>query len=369
MHRDAPAPQASVDRRPFGALPDGTRVDLYTLANRHGTSVEVATYGGTVVSLRTRDAAGRLGDVVLGHETLDGYLAAGNGPYLGALIGRFGNRIAGGRFTLGGRVHRLACNDGPNHLHGGVRGFDKRVWSAEAGTGPEGASLRLGLVSEDGEEGYPGRLAVTVTMTLDDADQLRLDYAATAEAPTHCNLTHHGYFDLDGGADVLGHLLTLHASRFLPVDEGLIPTGELRPVAGTPMDFTSPTAVGARLGARVEADDEQLCRGRGYDHCWVLEGGGAAPALAAEVAGPVSGRRLEVFTTEPGVQFYSGNFLDGSVVGKGGRRYGRRAGLCLETQHFPDSPNQPGFPSTLLVPGQAWWSTTVFRFSAAAPGQ
>jgi len=365
MHHDAPASKASVDRRQFGALPDGTRVDLYTLANGHGTAVDVATYGGTVVSLRTRDAAGRLGDVVLGHDTLEGYLSAGNGPYLGALIGRFGNRIARGRFMLGGRVHQLACNDGPNHLHGGLRGFDKRVWSAEAGTGPEGASVRLGLVSEDGEEGYPGRLAVTVTMTLDDADQLRLDYAATADAPTHCNLTHHGYFDLDGGADVLGHLLTLHASRFLPVDEGLIPTGELRPVTGTPMDFTNPTAV----GTRIDAADEQLRRARGYDHCWVLDGGGAAPALAAEVTGPASGRRLEVFTTEPGVQFYSGNFLDGSVTGKGGRRYGRRAGLCLETQHFPDSPNHPSFPGTLLVPGQAWWSTTVFRFSADAPGR
>ena len=248
MHRDAPAPKASVDRRPFGALPDGTRVDLYTLANRHGTSVEVATYGGTVVSLCTRDAAGRLGDVVLGHDALDGYLAPGNGPYLGALIGRFGNRIAGGRFALGGRVHRLACNDGPNHLHGGLRGFDKRVWSAEAGTGPEGASLRLGLVSEDGEEGYPGRLAVTVTMTLDDADQLRLDYAATADAPTHLNPTHHGYFDLDGGADVLGHRLTLHASRFLPVDEGLIPTGELRRWRGRPWTSPGPPPWGRASG-------------------------------------------------------------------------------------------------------------------------
>ena len=368
MRRDAPTPRASVDRRPFGALPDGTRVDLYTLANGHGTAVDVATYGGIVTSLRTRDAAGRLGDVVLGHDTLQGYLA-GNGPYLGALVGRYGNRIAGGRFALGGRVHQLACNDGPNHLHGGVRGFDKRVWSAEAGTAPDGASVRLGLVSEDGEEGYPGRLALTVTMTLDDADRLRLDYAATADAPTHLNPTHHGYFDLDGGGDVLGHLLTLHASRFLPVDEGLIPTGELRPVAGTPMDFTSPTAVGARLGAGLEAADEQLCRAGGYDHCWVLDGGGAGPALAAEVTGPVSGRRLEVFTTEPGVQFYSGNFLDGSVIGKGGRRYGRRAGLCLETQHFPDAPNHPSFPSTLLSPGQAWWSTTIFRFSAVALGR
>ena len=357
MTREAP----SVSRRPFGALPGGAGVELYTLANGRGTAVDVATYGGIVTALRTRDAAGRLGDVVLGHDALDGYLA-GNGPYLGALIGRFGNRIARGRFTLGGRVHQLACNDGANHLHGGVRGFDRRPWSAEAATVPGGAALRLGLVSEDGDEGYPGRLEVSVTMTLDEADQLRLDYAATADAPTHCNLTHHGYFDLDGGPDVLAHVLTLHASRFLPVDEGLIPTGELRPVAGTPMDFTRPTAVGARLGA----DDEQLRRARGYDHCWVLDGGGGL-APAAEVVGPASGRRLEVLTTEPGVQFYSGNFLDGTVVGKGGRRYGRRAGLCLETQHFPDSPNRPAFPSTLVAPGRELRSTTVFRFSAGPP--
>jgi len=356
MSRDTP----TVERRPFGALPDGTPVELYLLSNGRGTAVEVATYGGIVTSLRTRDAGGRLGDVVLGHDRLDGYLA-GNRPYLGALVGRFANRIAGGRFTLDGRVHQLACNDGPNHLHGGVRGFDKRAWSAQAGTGPSGAAVELGLVSEDGEEGYPGRLAVSVTFTLDEADQLRLDYAATADAPTHCNLTHHGYFDLDGGADVLDHVLTLRAARFLPVDEGLIPTGELRPVAGTPMDFTRPTAIGARL----EADDEQLRRGRGYDHCWVLDGGGEGPALAATLDGPVSGRRLEVLTTEPGLQLYSGNFLDGTVVGRGGRAYGRRAGLCLETQHFPDSPNRPGFPGTLLRPGRPLRSTTVFRFSAA----
>jgi aldose 1-epimerase len=354
--------KASVGRRPFGALPDGTPVDLISLANGHGTAVDVATYGGIVTALRTRDARGRLGDVVLGHDTFDGYLA-GNGPYLGALVGRYANRIAAGRFTLGGRVHRLARNDGPHHLHGGRRGFDKRVWSARAGTGPSGAALELTLVSEDGEEGYPGRLSVSVTFTLDEDDQLRLDYAASAEAPTHCNLTHHDYFDLDGGPDVLGHVLALRAGRFLPVDEGLIPTGEVRPVAGTPMDFTRPTA----LGARIEADDEQLRRGRGYDHCWVLDGGGGL-ALAATLDGPVSGRRLEVLTTEPGLQVYSGNFLDGTVVGRGGRAYGRRAGLCLETQHFPDSPNQPAFPSTLLVPGQAWRSTTVLRFSAPPPG-
>jgi len=361
MSPGAPAP---LERRPHGVLPDGRRVELYTLRNGHGTAVEVSTYGGIVVALRTHDGLGRLGDVVLGHDALDGYLA-GNRPYLGALVGRYANRIARGRFSLGGREVQLACNDGPHHLHGGRRGFDKAVWTAQGSAGPRGPVLELGLVSEDGDEGYPGRVAVTVTIALDEDDELRLDYAATADAPTHCNLTHHGYFNLDGTADVLGHRLTLPAARFLPVDEGLIPTGELRPVAGTPMDFTSPSAIGARLGARPEAADEQLRRGHGYDHCWVLDRGARVLAPAARLEGPGSGRVLEVFTTEPGVQFYSGNFLDGSVVGKGGRAYGHRAGLCLETQHFPDSPNHPDFPSTLVEPGRPLRSTTVFRFSAA----
>lgn len=341
-------------------LADGTGVDLYTLTNRHGTSVAVTTYGGIVVALRTRDREGQLGDVVLGHATLDGYLA-GNALYLGALVGRYANRIARGRFTLDGRDFQLACNDGLHHLHGGLRGFGEVTWSARAGAGAGGASLELVRTSEDGEEGYPGRLAVTVTYTLSDDEELRLDYAATTDAPTHCSLTHHGYFNLDGSRDVVGHLLTLPARRFLTVDAGLIPTGEVREVAGTPMDFTSPIAVGVRLGA----DDEQLRLARGYDHCWVLERRGAGLAPAATLVGPVSGRRMEVLTTEPALQFYSGNSLDGTVIGKGGRAYGPHAGLCLEPEHFPDSPNHPDFPSTVLRPGQAYRSTTVLRFTVA----
>lgn len=356
----SPGAPARIERRPFGALADGTRIDLYTLGNERGTSVAVTTYGGIVVAIRTRDRDGHLADVVLGHATLDGYLA-GNGPYLGALVGRYANRIAGGRFTLDGRAFRLACNDGLNHLHGGVRGFDKVAWTAVAGADAGGASLELSRTSEDGEEGYPGRLAVAVTYTLSDDDELRLDYRATADTPTPCSLTHHGYFNLDGGRDILEHVLTLHARRFLPVGAGLIPTGELRDVAGTPMDFTSPTAIGGRLGA----DDEQLRLGRGYDHCWVLDRRGAGLELAATLVGPLSGRRLELLTTEPSLQFYSGNLLDGTVTGKGGRVYGPRAGLCLEPEHYPDSPNHPDFPSTVLRPGQTYRSTTVLRFTVA----
>jgi aldose 1-epimerase len=353
---------ARIERRPHGQLPDGTPVELYTLRNGHGTALDVSTYGGIVVALRTRDGLGRLGDVVLGHDTLEGYLA-GNRHYLGALVGRYANRIAHGRFSLGGRLHQLECNDGPHHLHGGLRGFDKVVWSARSWTGVGRAALRLGHVSEAGEGGYPGRLSVAVTFTLDEGDRLRLDATATSDAPTHCNLTHHGYFNLDGTADVLGHVLTLRASRFLPVDEGLIPTGELRPVAGTPMDFTRPAPVGARIGE----EDEQLRKGRGYDHCWVLDRGGPGLRLAATLEGPGSGRRLEVLTTQPGLQLYSGNLLDGAVPGTGGRAHGPRSGLCLETQAWPDSPNHPDFPSTVLAPGQVYRATTVFRFSARPP--
>ena len=313
-----------------------------------------------MVALRTRDREGQLGDVVLGHDTLDAYLE-GNGPYLGALVGRYANRIARGRFTLDGHDFQLACNDGLHHLHGGWRGFGKVTWAAQASAGASGTSLELTRTSEDGEEGYPGRLAVTATYTLNDDDELRLDYAATTDAPTHCCLTHHGYFNLDGRRDVLGHLLTIHARRFLAVDAGLIPTGELREVAGTPMDFTTPMAVGARLGA----DDEQLRLARGYDHCWVLERQGAGLVRAATLVGPVSGRRMEVLTTEPALHFYSGNLLDGTMTGKGGRVYGPRAGLCLETEHFPDSPNHPDFPSTVLRPGQAYQSTTALRFTVS----
>jgi len=357
-----------IERRPFGETPAGARADLFTLTNAAGTSVDVTSYGGIVVALRTRDRHGRLGDVVLGHDTLDGYLADGNRPYLGALVGRYANRIAGGRFTLDGRDHQLACNNGPNHLHGGRRGFDKALWSASAGGTARGERLELSLVSPDGEEGFPGRLELSVAFTLGEDDALSLDYAATTDAPTLCALTHHGYFDLDGGPDVLGHRLTLHAGRFLPTDAGLIPTGELRPVAGTPMDFTEPTT----LGSRIDADDLQLRLAGGYDHCFVLDGagGGAAgdPSPAARLEGPRSGRVLEVLTTEPGLQLYSGNFLDGTIAGKGGRVYGRRSGVCLEAERFPDSPHHPEFPSAVLRPGQTWRCTTVYRCAVASGG-
>jgi aldose 1-epimerase len=351
-------PGSRIERRPFG-IAGGTAVELYTLANGRGSSVDIATYGGIVVALRVPDRGGRLGDVVLGHDSLEGYLRS-PGPYLGALVGRFANRIAGGRFTLDGREHQLARNEGPNHLHGGTRGFDKVVWSARAAETPRGPSLELSRLSPDGEEGYPGNLSVSVAFTLSEDDALHVEAEATTDRPTLCSLTHHDYWNLDGGPDVLGHVLTIRAGRFTPVGPGLIPTGELRAVGGTPMDFTRPTAVGARIGDA----DEQLRLGRGYDHNYALDGDGGGPALAARLEGPGSGRVLEVLTTEPGLQLYSGNTLDGTVAGKGGRIHGPRSGLCLETQRFPDAPHHPTFPSAVLRPGERYRATTIYRFSA-----
>jgi aldose 1-epimerase len=350
--------QPGVERRAFGEVGGGGEAALFTLTGGSGTSVAITDFGGIVTSLRTRDRQGRLGEVVLGHETLDGYLAHGNRPYLGALVGRYANRIAAGRFTLDGRAFSLACNDGPNHLHGGARGFDKVLWSGHAAVTARGPRLELSRASPDGEEGYPGRLAVAVAFTLTEDDALEIDFTASTEAPTHCSLTHHGYFNLDGGRDVLEHVLTIQAGRFLPVDAGLIPTGELRPVTGTPMDFTRPRPIGARLGDA----DPQLGLAGGYDHCWVLDRGHPGLVPAARLEGPASGRVMEVLTTEPGLQFYSGNFLDGTTGGRG-RVHVRHAGLCLETQHFPDTPNRPDFPSTVLRPGEAYRTTTVYRFS------
>ncbi|MCC6626811.1 MAG: galactose mutarotase [Chloroflexi bacterium] len=346
-----------VIRAAFGATDDGVTIDEYTLTSARGLTARVMTYGGILVGLEAPDRDGRLADVTLGFDTLAPYLAGH--PYFGALVGRFANRIAGGVFSLDGTPYQLAANNDPNHLHGGARGFDKRVWSAE----PIGASdvpgVTLRFRSPDGDEGYPGTLDVAVTCTLIDA-ALRLDYTATTDRATVLNLSNHTYFNLAGGGDILGHEVTLHAARFLPVDATLIPTGELRPVRGTPMDFTTPTAIGARLPSA----DEQVQRAHGgYDHCWVLDAGGSALALAARVREPVSGRVLEVWTTQPGVQFYTGNFLDGSLTGRDGRAYGRHAGFCLETQHFPDSPNQSTFPSTILRPGDTYRQTTEFRFS------
>lgn len=348
----------AVTRAAFGLLPDGQAVESFTLVNAHGVELRAITYGAIIVSLRVPDREGRLGDVVLGHDDLQGYLA--KPAYLGALIGRYGNRIAGGRFTLDGRSYTLATNNGPNHLHGGVLGFDKRLWKAEPFERPGTAGLVFTRLSPDGEEGYPGNLDVRVTYTLTDLNEVGFEYSASTDKPTIVNLTQHSYFNLagDGERDVLGHELTIEADRFTPVDRTLIPTGTLAPVAGTPFDFRKPTAIGLRIGA----DDEQLRHGGGYDHNFVLNrrGGGLSPA--ARVFEPTTGRTMEVATTEPGVQFYSGNFLDGSIKGKGGRVYAHRFGLCLETQHFPDSPNRPAFPSTVVRPGRPYRSRTVLTF-------
>jgi aldose 1-epimerase len=350
--------ERKVEKQPFGKTADGTPVDLYTLTNSKGVRVAITNYGGIVVSLFTPDRNGNPGDIVLGFERLEDYLKGH--PYFGAIIGRYGNRIAKGRFTLDGVEYKLAQNNGENHLHGGLVGFDKKVWKARDFVDAEGQHLELRYTSPDGEEGYPGNLDVTVTYSLNEQNQLRIDYVATTDKPTVVNLTNHSYFNLAGEGDILGHLLRLNADYFTPVDAGLIPTGELRPVKGTPFDFTEPTPI----GARIEQDDEQLRYGRGYDHNFVLRGGGGSLAEAAEVYEPKTGRVLRVLTTEPGMQFYTGNFLDGTLRGKYGRVYHRRTGFCLETQHFPDSPNKPHFPTTVLRPGQTYRSTTIYEFSA-----
>jgi len=356
-----------VTQTPFGVTPDGESVQLFTLTNTHGMEVRAMSYGGIIVSLEVPDRDGVLDDVVLGYDDLEGYLA--ETPYFGALIGRYGNRIADARFALDGTDYKLEANDGPNSLHGGLRGFDKHVWNAAPLETPEGVGVVFTRVSPDGEGGYPGDLSVRVVYTLTDEDALVVDYLATTDRPTPVNLTQHSYFNLagDGSGDILGHRLTLHASRYTPVDETLIPTGELAPVAGTPFDFRTPHAI----GERIEADDAQLGFGGGYDHNFVLDREGAVAGdlvLAARVEEPVSGRVMEVRTTEPGIQFYSGNFLDGTLTGKHRHVYGHHAGFCLETQHFPDSPNQPGFPSTLLRPGSEYRSRTVYSFGVMDGG-
>lgn len=345
---------------PFGSA-DGKTVSLYTLRNAHGLSAGVANYGGIIVSLLLPDCHGLFDDVVLGYDALDGYL--GDTAYLGALLGRYANRIAGGRFTLDGESYTLAVNGDSNHLHGGCKGFDKVVWSAEPFAGPGTNGVVLRYTSWDGEEGYPGTVHAEVTYTLSDANELSIDYCATTDRPTPLNLSQHSYFNLAGaaGGDVLAHEISIAAEHFTPVDATLIPTGELAVVAGTPFDLREATV----LGSRIAADHEQLKLGRGFDHNFVLRGDGPGPALAARVREPRSGRVLEVLTTEPGVQLYTGNFLDGRHVGKGGVAYTQHAGFCLETQHFPDSPNQPAFPSTILRPGRPFRSRTVWRFAVA----
>jgi aldose 1-epimerase len=338
-------------------MPDGTPVEVYTLSNASGMQAEILTYGGTLRSLTAPDKSGKLADIVLGMDSLDGYFH--QTAFFGALIGRYGNRIAHGTFKLEGVTYTLPKNNGENTLHGGPEGFDKKVWTAKPGAG---ASLELTYVSKDGEMGFPGTLTAKVVYTLTDANELKLEYTATTDKPTVVNLTNHSYFNL-AGAGVgtnLQHQVMINADRFTPVDEGLIPTGELKPVKGTPFDFTTATAI----GARINDDNQQLKFGKGYDHNWVLNKGDGGMTKAAEVYEPTTGRVMEVFTTEPGLQFYTGNFLDGTVKGKGGIAYPQRAALCMETQHYPDSPNHPKFPSTELKPGETYHTATTYKFSA-----
>jgi len=349
---------ASITKAPFGKTPDGTPVDIYTLRNANGVEARICNYGGIVVSLKTPDKNGKLGDVVLGYDDLDSYVK--NNPFFGCFVGRYGNRIAGGKFTLEGKTHTLATNNGPNHLHGGIKGFDKAVWTAKSISTAQGPALEMRYVSKDGEEGYPGNLSVTAVYTLTEDNGLRLDYTATTDKPTVVNLTQHSYYNLAGSGDNLNHEVMIAAEKFTPVDATLIPTGELRPVKGTPLDFTAPT----KIGARINADDEQLKLGNGYDHNFVLNKPAGQLGLAARVYEPTSGRVLEVLTTEPGLQLYSGNFLDGTITGKGGWVYKQRSAFCMEPQHFPDSPNKPSFPSTVLRPGQIYKNTIIYRFSA-----
>jgi aldose 1-epimerase len=348
------------EKQAFGKLADGTPIDLYTLTNANGIEMKVMTYGGIVISLKTPDRNGKRGDIVLGYDNLQGYLD--KTPYFGALIGRYGNRIGKGKFTLDGKAYQLPINDGENTLHGGLKGFDKVVWTAKPLKVKDGAALELTYVSKDGEEGFPGKLSVRVVYTLNNKNEWRIDYSALTDKDTVINLTQHSYFNLAAGAapNDLGHEVYLNADRFTPTDKGLIPTGELRPVKGTPMDFTTPTAI----GARIDTAYEPLQFAGGYDHNWVLNKTGTGLTLAARVYEPTSGRVLEVSTTEPGVQFYAGNFLDGTITGKGGKVYVKRYGFCLETQHYPDSPNHPEFPTTTLKPGQKYATTTVYKFSA-----
>ncbi len=343
-----------IRKQSFGRLPDGSEVEVFTLTNSHGLKARIMTYGATLVSLEVPDKSGELTDIVLGHDSLEGYLDPARNPYFGSIVGRYGNRIARGRFTLDGVEYQLAANNGANHLHGGVKGFDKVLWTAEPIKEEAAVGVKLRYLSRDGEEGYPGNLIATVIYWLTEANELRISYEAETDRPTPVNLTHHSYFNLagQGEGDILGHELMLNASHFTPVDEGLIPTGEVRPVAGTPWDFTIPRAIGAEIAAVPG----------GYDHNFVLRDGEGTLRLAGRVVERASGRVMEIYTIEPGIQFYSGNFLDGTITGKSGKAYRKHYGFCLEPQHFPDSPNKPDFPSTILRPGEKYTSLTVHKF-------
>jgi len=340
----------------FGKTADGTEAQLFTLTNASGAKATITNYAGTLVSLMMPDKDGKMGDVVLGFDDVTGYTGPAfrkANPYIGALIGRYGNRIKNGKFTIDGKTYQVGVNNGPNSLHGGKVGYDQKIWDAQPGTSPEGQTLTLKYLSKDGEEGYPGNLQITVVYTLTDNNALKIDYTATTDKATPINLTNHAYFNLSHGVskDILAHEVTLPADRYTVVDANLIPTGELKPVKGTPFDFTTPHAIGKRI-AQVAG---------GYDHNWVLNGGEGQHS-AATVYDPASGRTMEVTTDQPGIQFYTGNFLDGSLKGKGGTVYGKHGGFCLETQHFPDSPNQPKFPNTVLKPGETYHTTSTYTF-------
>jgi aldose 1-epimerase len=350
----------STTKKSFGKTPDGQLLDLYVLTAKGGAEASITNFGGAVVSLKVPDRNGKLADVVLGYDNADGYV--NDKSFFGALVGRYGNRIGHAQFTLDGKTYTLAKNNGENSLHGGIQGFNKAVWTAKIIPAKDGQSLELSYLSKDGEEGFPGNLKVSVIYTLTDSNALRITYSATSDKKTVVNLTNHSYFNLagQGSGDILGHLLIIQADKFTPVDAGLIPTGEFRDVAGTPFDFRKELAI----GARIDQDEEQLKLGGGYDHNFVLQrSNDPEESLAARVLEPVSGRVLEVWTTEPGVQFYTGNFLDGKTIGKGGVTYPRRSAFCLETQHFPDSPNQPKFPSVVLNPGERYHTVTTYKFS------
>lgn len=351
--------ELKIEKAPFGEV-EGQPVDLYTLTNANGLVMTVTNYGGIVVSLTVPDKAGNLGDIVLGFSAVADYVK--NSPYYGCIVGRYGNRIGKAKFSLDGQEYALAANNGENSLHGGVKGFDKVIWAAKEVKTDNAVGVELKYLSKDMEEGFPGNLDATVTYWLTNDNEFKIEYAATTDKPTVVNLTHHSYFNLagEGSGDILGHELTINADTYTPVDQGLIPTGKLEPVEGTPMDFRTATAV----GARIDADFEQLKFGKGYDHNWVLNRKSAGDMeLAATVFEPKSGRVMEVLTTEPGLQFYAGNFLDDSRTGKSGKVNGFRTGLCLETQHYPDSPNKPDFPTVVLKPGETYKTSTIYKFS------
>jgi aldose 1-epimerase len=353
-------PKGTITKASFGQTLDGQAVEIYTLKNTSGAEAKIMTYGGIVQSLIMPDKNGKLADIVLGYDTLDGYLT--NSPYFGALIGRYGNRIGGAQFTLDGKTYTLATNNNGNTLHGGLKGFDKVVWTARPLPSAQGPALIMTYVSKDGEEGFPGNLQITAIYTLTEDDTLRLEFTAQTDQPTVVNLTHHSYFNLagQGNGDILGHIVYINSEVTTPVDKDLIPTGQYASVNGTPFDFRKPTAI----GARINDPDAVLQYGPGYDHNWVISKPTGQLGLQARVTEPTSGRVMEVWSDEPGLQFYAGNFLDGTITGKGGAVYQRRTGFCMEPQHFPDSPNKSNFPSTVLLPGQKFQSVIVYKFSA-----